>query len=198
MSNIIQKIFIDHYEEIVYTMHPRPVEIENIERMINCGDPSFGGTMYGCPKCGAMKFVPFRCHSRFCPSCGTMYARKRAEAMAGKLINCKHRHCVFTIPEELRHFLIPSAMILLSVRAAVPRCFTRNFTSTVNASLSKIFMKDYDRLQGIPLAVNRLASVLHLPPRYTMDREVEAFYGQDTFRETAHQLHQKPARRSVS
>ena len=136
MSNIIQDIFIDHYEEIVYTMHPRPVEIENIERMINCGDPSFGGAMYGCPKCGAMKFVPFRCHSRFCPSCGTMYARKRAEAMAGKLINCKHRHCVFTIPEELRHFFLEDRSLLDCLFDAVNEVISKMF---FNINKSKNF-----------------------------------------------------------
>ena len=67
--NILQKIFTDYYEEIKYTLHPRNTEMENIEKMIHCGDPSFGGAMYGCPHCGKLKFVPFRCHSRFCPTC---------------------------------------------------------------------------------------------------------------------------------
>ena len=65
--NILQEIFTDHYEEIKYTLHPRPAEMENIDKMINCGDPSYGGAMYGCIHCGNLKFVPFRCHSRFCP-----------------------------------------------------------------------------------------------------------------------------------
>ena len=60
--NILQKIFTDHYEEIKYTLHPRKTEIENIDKMINCGDSSFGGAMYGCPHCGKLKFIPFRCH----------------------------------------------------------------------------------------------------------------------------------------
>lgn len=49
---IIQEIFADHYEEILYTLHPRATEIENIEKMVNCADPSYGGTMYACTKCG--------------------------------------------------------------------------------------------------------------------------------------------------
>ena len=32
--NILQKIFTDHYEEIKYTMHTRPVVMDNIDRMI--------------------------------------------------------------------------------------------------------------------------------------------------------------------
>ena len=41
IMNILQKIFIDHYEEIKYTLHPRQTEMENTDKMINCGDPSF-------------------------------------------------------------------------------------------------------------------------------------------------------------
>ena len=59
--NILQRIFTNYYEEIKYTLHPRASEMENIEKMINCGDPSFGGAMYGCPHCGNLKFIPFRC-----------------------------------------------------------------------------------------------------------------------------------------
>ncbi len=63
LMNILQKIFKEHYEEIEYTLHPRPIVMENIEKMFNCGDPSYGGAMYGCSHCGELKFVPFRCHS---------------------------------------------------------------------------------------------------------------------------------------
>ena len=73
--NTLQEIFTDHWEEILLTLHPRATEIENIDRMINCGDPSYGDTMYACTKCEHMKFVPFRCHSRFCPTCGNLYAQ---------------------------------------------------------------------------------------------------------------------------
>ena len=72
--NILQRIFTDYYEEIKYTLHHRASEMENIEKMINCGDPSFGGAMYGCPHCGNLKSVPFRYHSRFCPTCGNKYS----------------------------------------------------------------------------------------------------------------------------
>ncbi|MFQ7355401.1 MAG: transposase zinc-binding domain-containing protein [Coprococcus phoceensis] len=41
--------------------------MENIDKMLGCGDPSFGGAMYVCTHCGNFKFVPFRCHSRFVP-----------------------------------------------------------------------------------------------------------------------------------
>ena len=64
LMNILQRIFTDHYEEMIYTLHPRASVIENVDKMINCGNPSYGGAMYGCPHCGKLKFVAFRCHSR--------------------------------------------------------------------------------------------------------------------------------------
>ena len=66
----------------------------------------FGSAMYGCGKCGTHKFVPFRCHSRFCPTCGTKYSIDRTTSMSFKIINVQHRHCVFTIDSELRHFFL--------------------------------------------------------------------------------------------
>ena len=63
--NILQSIFTDYYEHIIYELHPRPAVIENVNKMIHCGDPSYGGAMYGCLHCGNLKFVPFRCKSRF-------------------------------------------------------------------------------------------------------------------------------------
>ena len=127
--NILQQIFSDHYEEIKYTLKLRPATLENIEKMIHCGDPSFGGAMYGCSSCGALKFVPFRCKSRFCPSCGTLYSIHRTTSMSLKLIQCVHRHCVFTIPEELRIFFRRDRSLLnclfYSVRDVILRMFRK-------------------------------------------------------------------------
>ena len=127
MSNVLQDIFSDYYEQILYELHPRHSVIENIDRMVSCGDPSHGGAMYGCPCCGNLKFVPFRCKSRFCPSCGNRYNQQRSLNMSFKLISCTHRHCVFTIPEELRIFFLNNRSLLNvlfhSVRDVVLRMF---------------------------------------------------------------------------
>lgn len=125
--NILQEIFTDHYEEMLYILHPRQTVITNVDKMINCGDPSFGGAMYACSKCGMLKFVPFRCKSRFCPSCGVKYSQQRSNSMAFKLIQCTHRHCVFTIDEQLRHFFLEDRSLLdclfIAVRSVVLRMF---------------------------------------------------------------------------
>ena len=125
--NILQKIFTDHYEEIKYTLHPRDTEMENIEKMIHCGDPSFGGAMYHCPHCGNFKYVTFHCHSRFCPSCGNKYSMERTTSMTFKLINVKHRHCVFTIDENLRDFFLYDRSLLNCLFHAVNSVISRMF-----------------------------------------------------------------------
>lgn len=138
--NRFQKIFIDHYEEMIYTLHPRDVVIENVDKMIYCGDASYGGAMYRCPDCGEWKYVAFRCHSRFYPTCGNMYAIDRTTVMSFKLINCTHRHCVFTIPEQLRPYFLKDRKLLnclfSAVRSVVLRMFhkmnkSKNFTPGV-------------------------------------------------------------------
>ena len=135
--NILQRIFTNYYEEIKYTLHPRASEIENIEKMINCGDPSFGGAMYGYPHCGNLKFIPFRYHSRFCPSCGNKYSMERTTSMSFKLVNVQHRHCVFTIDENLRDFSLQNRTLLHclfhSVASVISHMFfkmnkSKNFT----------------------------------------------------------------------
>ena len=128
--NILQKIFIYHYEEMIYLQHPRDSVIENVEKMIHCGDPSFGGAMYICPDCGEFKFNVFRCHSRFCPTCGNMYAIDRTTAMSFKVIDVQHRHCVFTIDDSLRPFFLKDRSLL--------NCLF----SSVNSVVSRMFYKE--------------------------------------------------------
>ena len=135
--NILQSIFTDYYEHIIYQLHTRPAVIENVTKMIHCGDPAYGGAMYGCPHCGELKFVPFRCKSRFCPSCGNKYNQMRSFHMSCKLVSCVHRHCVFTIPKELRSYFLKDRSLLnclfQAVRDVVLRMFAKmnkseNFT----------------------------------------------------------------------
>jgi len=125
--NILQRIFSDHFEEMIYLQHPRDSVIENVDKMINCGDPSFGGAMYVCPSCSNFKYVPFRCHSRFCPTCGNMYSIDRTTSMSFKIIDVNHRHLVFTIAEELRIFFLNDRSLLSCLFSSVNSVIHRMF-----------------------------------------------------------------------
>ena len=103
--SILQKIFSDHFHKLTNSgITIRDTVIENVDKMIHCGDFKRGYALYGCDHCGHLMVTPFRCRSRFCTSCGNLYSRKRSTSMSFKLVRTSHRHCVFTIPEELRVF----------------------------------------------------------------------------------------------
>ena len=124
--NILPRIFTDY---IKYTFHPRSTEMENIDKMINCGDLAFGGAMYCYPHCDKLKFVPFRCHSRFCPTCRNKYSMERTTSISFKLVNVQHRHCVFTIDKNFRDFFLKDRTLL--------DCLFHSVTSVV----SRMFLK---------------------------------------------------------
>lgn len=101
----IKQIFIEHWDPFIMThqnLNIRPIVFEEVNRMINCGDPKLGYAMYHCEHCNKFLHVPFRCKSRFCNTCGVKYANDRALSISKKLIRCEHRHIVFTIPKQLR------------------------------------------------------------------------------------------------
>lgn len=125
--SILQDIFKEHYEEMIYILRPRKSVIENVDKMIDCGNPEHGGAYYVCPECSALKFVPFRCHSRFCPTCGNKYSIDRTTSMSFKLLKCTHRHCVFTIAEELRPFFLKDRRLLDCLFSSVSSVIMRMF-----------------------------------------------------------------------
>lgn len=103
--SILQDIFNDHFHKLPDTgITIRDTVFENVHKMLHCGDFNYGSALFFCENCGKFKCVPFRCKSRFCTTCGNLYSIKRSTAMSFKLIRTSHRHCVFTIPEELRPF----------------------------------------------------------------------------------------------
>lgn len=99
----IKDIFSDHWDSFLNEGYPiRQAVLDNVTKIINCGNPALGHALYYCDKCGKVKHVAFTCKSRFCNSCGSNYIQDRALSISRKLISSPHRHLVFTIPEELR------------------------------------------------------------------------------------------------
>jgi len=138
--NILQSIFTDYYEPIIYKLHPRPPVIENVNKMIHCGDPSHGGAMYGCPHCG------------------NKYNQLRSFHMSCKLVSCVHHHCVFTIPEELRIYFLEDRTLLdclfHSVRNVVHAFYVR---AKPNLCTPDITIKYISRYLGRPvIATSRI------------------------------------------
>ncbi|MFQ7356039.1 MAG: transposase zinc-binding domain-containing protein [Coprococcus phoceensis] len=101
--------------------------------------------------CGNFKFVPFRCHSRFCPTCGNKYAMERTTNMSFKLVNVAHRHCVFTIDENLRDFFLYDRSFLtvffMQLTASFPVCFSNLINPKLHSRLYHGFTYLWQRPQ---------------------------------------------------
>ena len=100
----LKDIFADNWDAFVDAnpnLNIRPIVFYEVDRLISCKTSSLGYSVYECPHCGEIKFSYNTCKSRFCPSCGNKYVRKRTEAILQKCYNCKHRHMIFTISDEL-------------------------------------------------------------------------------------------------
>jgi len=102
----IKQIFIDHWQSFL-DAHPnitiRDVVFSSVEKLITCKTLAAGFSVYIC-ECMTKLFVCHTCKSRFCSSCGNKYNEARSISIFSKLFKAKHRHVVFTIPEELRSF----------------------------------------------------------------------------------------------
>lgn len=111
----IQQIFQDNWDsflELDNNMFIRPVVFDEVNKILNCGNPDYGYALYICDHCHKTLKVPFRCKSRFCNTCGVKYAQDRALSMIKKSIRCKHRHIVFTISDKLRDYFLKYRFLL--------------------------------------------------------------------------------------
>ena len=100
--NILQNIFADHFHKLLNSnIKIRDTVIENVDKMIHCGDYKRGYAFYICEHCSRFIVSPFRCRSRFCTSCGYKYKLDRVDSIVNTAYNCNHRQIVFTIAQEL-------------------------------------------------------------------------------------------------
>lgn len=89
----------------------RPVEIEEVNKMLACCDPKAGFVTLLCLKCGAKKRLPLTCKSRLCARCGKRHTDEWSERMGSSLYEVPHRHMIFTIPDRLWSYFAQAAAL---------------------------------------------------------------------------------------
>ena len=103
----IKDIFLDHWNDFLNTfptLNIRETVFYNVKRMIKCKTLDLGFDIFKCPNCNKEKFCFHTCKSRIYSSCGNKYNNERQTSIFSKLFKFKHRHIVWTIPEELRKY----------------------------------------------------------------------------------------------
>ena len=102
-NNTIKQIFKDFWELFLknYQGHVRPAVIENVKKILVCGDKDeMGYSFYECPRCDHSHFVPHTCKSRFCSSCGKVLTDKWTAKIQEEFLNVPYKHLVFSPPSE--------------------------------------------------------------------------------------------------
>ena len=143
----IKSIFIDYWEKYKVKFSNRkrrPIIDKVIDNFLSCKTINLGWSIYKCPTCHEEKIVPHTCKTRFCSSCGNKYNENRAISIRSKLFRWKHRHVVFTIPEELRVYFRNNRMLL-------------NLLFKASSETIKWWFKDKYKIKVIPAFI----SVLH-------------------------------------
>jgi len=107
----IQQVLAEHGQTVLPSLAPRlpaPVydaAMRALDKAITCGTPRAGGVCLQCHRCGHRHMVYFTCKSRLCPSCGYGEALRLVESLSARLIRCRYRHIVWSVPRELRELL---------------------------------------------------------------------------------------------
>src|SRR5579864_4920227 len=92
-KNIFKQIFIDGWDAFKQA-YPRYESVDEVvQKMLGCGDPKNGYSLYICPECYEQHLVAPSCKSTFCLSCANVYGQDWAETDKGMLHpGVRYRH----------------------------------------------------------------------------------------------------------
>lgn len=109
--NILKAIFFDkhrNWDKFLekFGRRIRSVVKKEVKKFRECGDVRKGYRLFVCEGCHQVKFFPFKCKGKFCPTCATGESQRWAEVVANDLFAVTHRHVIFTIDEGLRDIFL--------------------------------------------------------------------------------------------
>lgn len=105
----MNSLFERHWEEFKANHKEilRPVEIEEVEKMLSCRKEDNGFWTCYCSKCNEYHTVYLGCNSRLCSHCGKRYADDWADKLVENAFDVPHKHIVLGLPpvlwKELRY-----------------------------------------------------------------------------------------------
>lgn len=141
-KNIISNIILENYErffELKKSLIPSQYHdniLKTIDKLTLCKDVNLGFAEYICPQCSETIKIAFSCKSKFCNSCGKVYADKWIQKQKDLFLDVNHRHMVFTIPDKFRMALYKNFHLLKklsdSISSIILYSLNSSFKNTKN------------------------------------------------------------------
>ena len=79
----------------------RPVEIEEVTKMLECRTEKCGFAEYYCSICNEPRTIYFGCNSRICSICGKSHTDRWAKSLSQNMFDVVHRHVVLSLPDRM-------------------------------------------------------------------------------------------------
>ena len=134
----------------------RPVELENVFKILFCRTGLLGYHWYKCPLgCGFELLIPHSCKSRFCSCCGHKATDDWLKTRFHYLLDCPYMHVVVTIPSSYNW------MILKIDRKAGLNFYLHCATETIQE-----WAKDRGYTVGIVSFYHSFGGMLQLHPHF--------------------------------
>lgn len=131
--------------------------VENINKLLLCRTQELGFHKYQCPHCGETHTVPHSCKSRICSSCGKLATDRWIESSISQFPNTSYQHFVFTLPEELRDFILFNRKIMLNALFKLASLTVTSWT-----------MKNKSYIPGITMVLHTFGRDLKFNPHIHM------------------------------
>lgn len=115
LKYIFSNYFFQYWDDIssFFSEDRKDNILYNINSFLHCADPNFGFSQFLCTSCLHKFIQPFSCKSKFCPSCGKIYAENWASSLDSQLLNVSHIHMTFSLPTGfIRNFFFNNQHLL--------------------------------------------------------------------------------------
>lgn len=103
MTDIYQKHFNTYRKSSDRKLKLEKRHYSSVYNSVCCRTAKIGVTRYHCISCDHSAYIYRSCKNRFCAQCGNLETRKWAKESLQRLLNIKHHHVVFTLPQPFRH-----------------------------------------------------------------------------------------------
>jgi len=144
------KLFFQTYKDffIKYSFSKKFIRhIKNtLIRFLRCRDYKKNFAVFVCSSCGHSAVRPHTCKSKLCPTCGKIYSEHITQNFLSKMIDKRHRHILFTLPDYLWNFFIGRQDLLAQISDALFNLFKFQFAkSKVKYFAFSVFFHTFGR-----------------------------------------------------